>query len=55
LTPFGVEVTSTDKQDTSAVTPDDVEKLKMLNLPQYRFIEKIVGEIKQRDLYSKID
>lgn len=58
LAPFDIKVTPTDKQDSTPVAQDDLKQLEILNLPQYTYqeiIEKIVNEIKQREMYSQID
>ena len=58
LQPFGITAIQEDKQDSSPVTTDNLEKLEELNLLQYTYqeiINKIVEEIKHRERYTKID
>lgn len=57
LKPFGIEAVAVDKEDTTDVKKDNLEKLAELHLPQYTYqeiIEKIVDEIKHRELYSQV-
>ena len=51
---FNIQVTPIDKNDTTPVITDDLEELEKLKLPQYSYkeiIKKIIGEIKNRELF----
>lgn len=57
LMPFGIKVEPIDKQDTTPVAVDNLEKLKELKLPEYTYeemIKNITDEIKNREQYLNI-
>jgi dTDP-4-dehydrorhamnose reductase len=57
LDPFRIEVTPIDKQDSTPVIIDNLEKLFELNLTKYTYreiISEIIGEIKNREIYSNV-
>lgn len=57
LKPFNIKVTSVDLHDTTFSADENFEKLKELDLPQYSYqeiVDKMIDEIKHREIYSKI-
>ncbi len=55
LSPFSIRVSPINNHDTTPNTPDDLAKLKELNLPQYTYsqmIKEIIKEIKSREKFK---
>jgi dTDP-4-dehydrorhamnose reductase len=57
LDPFKIEVAPIDKQDSTPVITDNLEKLNELDLPKYTYqeiISEIIVEIRNREIYSNV-